>query len=104
MTVAALAEASCTGKATLSSIEAAQANPTLETLYALADALNVSWGALVAQPPARVALTRAADVPVSADPVQARLLAQVTSVPLIEALDVMFPAGGRRESGAHPRG
>lgn len=104
MTVAALAEASRTGKATLSRIEAGQANPTLETLYALADALNVSWGALVAQPPARVALTRAADVPVAADPVQARLLAQITSVPLIEALDVVFPAGGRRESGAHPRG
>ncbi|MEJ3655102.1 XRE family transcriptional regulator [Actinomycetes bacterium KLBMP 9759] len=104
MTVAALAEASGTGKATLSRIEAGQANPTLETIYALADALGVSWGALVAQPSMRVAVTRAADIAVAADPVQARLLTQITGVPLIEALDIVLPVGGRRESGAHPRG
>lgn len=104
LTVAALAQASGIGKATLSRIEAGQANPTLETLYALADALGVSWGTLVAEPPARTVRTRAADVPVLAGPVEARLLTQITGVPLLEGLDVGFPVGARRESGAHPRG
>ncbi|WP_170231440.1 helix-turn-helix domain-containing protein [Pseudonocardia kunmingensis] len=104
LTVAALADASGMGKATLSRIEAGQANPTLETLYALADALQVSWGTLVAEPPARTVHTTADDVPVLAGPVEARLLTQITGVPLLEGLEVRFPAGSRRESGAHPRG
>jgi transcriptional regulator with XRE-family HTH domain len=104
MTVAGLAVASGTGKATLSRIEAGQANPTLETLYALADALNVSWGTLVAEPRVSAVVTRADELPVISGSAEARLIAQLSDVPLLEVLQVSFPAGTRRESGAHPRG
>ena len=58
-----LATASGTGKATLSRIEAGQANPTVETLFALADALGVPFGALTADRAAAVQHVRAADLP-----------------------------------------
>ena len=58
-----LASASGTGKATLSRIEAGQANPTVETLFALADALGVPFGALTADRAAAVQHVRAADLP-----------------------------------------
>lgn len=44
---AALARAAGVGKATLSQLEAGQRNPTLETLYALANALGTTLGALL---------------------------------------------------------
>ena len=104
LTLGALAEASGTGKATLSRIEAAQANPTVETLFALADALGVSFGALVAEPPQRVQHLRAADLPTVGGSVEARLLTQITGAPLIEAMDIHFSVGQRRDSGPHPHG
>lgn len=104
LTLGALAEASGTGKATLSRIEAAQANPTVETLFALADALGVSFGALVAEPPLRVQHVRSAEMPRVGGSVEARLLSQITGAPLVEAMDIRFPAGRRRDSGPHPRG
>jgi transcriptional regulator with XRE-family HTH domain len=57
-----LAAATGTGKATLSSIENARANPTVETLAALAGALEVEVAALLeGTPDDEVTLVRAAD-------------------------------------------
>jgi len=57
-----LAAATGAGKATLSAIENARANPTVETLAALAGALEVDVAALLEETPAdEVTLVRAAD-------------------------------------------
>lgn len=102
MSLNELATASGTGKGTLSRIEAAQANPTVETLYALADALDVPFGSLVAAP--SVELTRAAEIPEVAGAVHARMVTQAAGASLVEALDITFPAGTVRRSSPHPNG
>jgi transcriptional regulator with XRE-family HTH domain len=100
----ALAAASGVGKATLSRIEAGQANPTVETLYALADSLGVSFGALTSAAPAPVQLVRAGDAPRVGGAVEARVVERVYAAPLVELLDVVFSPGRVRESGPHPAG
>jgi transcriptional regulator with XRE-family HTH domain len=104
LTAAALAAASGIGKATLSRIEAGQANPTVETLYALADALGVSFGALTTPLPTAVQLVRAADAPRIGGAVEARVADRLHAPPLVELLDVVFPAGRVRSAAPHPRG
>src|SRR5207248_5334175 len=54
-----LARASHTSKATLSALEAGRANPTLETLWALAAALQLSLGELVDPASPGMAVVRA---------------------------------------------
>ena len=62
------AAAADTGKATLSAIENARANPTVETLATLAAALDVDLIALLESPPAdEVTLVRAGEGEVTAD-------------------------------------
>jgi XRE family transcriptional regulator, regulator of sulfur utilization len=99
-----LAAASGTGKATLSRIEAGQANPTVETLFALADALGVPLGALTADRAAAVQHVRAEDLPHVGGAVEARVLTQVAGSMLVEALEIGFPAGEVRSSQPHPPG
>ncbi|HWK26298.1 MAG TPA: helix-turn-helix domain-containing protein [Solirubrobacter sp.] len=102
MSLGALAAASGTGKATLSRLEAREGNPTVETLYALADALGVPFGALVAAPTGRH--LRADDVPHVGGAVEAGVLTRIAGAALVEALDVRFPAGHVRSSQPHPDG
>jgi transcriptional regulator with XRE-family HTH domain len=104
MSLGALAAASGTGKATLSRIEARQGNPTVETLYALADALGVPFGALVADAAPAATHLRAADMPHVGGSVEATVLTQIAGGALVEALDVTFPAGRVRSSKPHPAG
>jgi transcriptional regulator with XRE-family HTH domain len=104
MSLGALAAASGTGKATLSRLEARQGNPTVETLYALADALGVPFGALVAEAAPAARHLRADDVPHVRGSVEARVLTQIAGGALVEALDVRFPAGHVRSSKPHPAG
>lgn len=61
MSVSQVARLAGVSKATLLSIELGHANPTLETLQALAAALNVSLGDLIAQSEASVVDVRRAD-------------------------------------------
>ena len=104
LSLSELAGASGTGKATLSRIEAGQANPTIETLFALADALGVPLGALTADRAAAVQHVRAADLPRVGGAVQARVLTQAAGSALVEALEISFPAGELRASQPHPPG
>ena len=104
MSLNELATASGTGKGTLSRIEAAQANPTVETLYALADALGVPFGSLTADHTPTVEHVRAADLAQVSGAVHARVLTQATGAKLVEALDIVFPAGQIRHSNPHPQG
>jgi transcriptional regulator with XRE-family HTH domain len=104
MSLGALAAASGTSKATLSRLEARDGNPTVETLYALADALRVPFGTLVAETAPAARHLRADDVPLVGGSVEARVLTQIAGGALVEALDVSFPAGHVRSSNAHPDG
>jgi transcriptional regulator with XRE-family HTH domain len=104
MSLGDLASASGAGKATLSRIEAAQANPTVETLYALADALGVPFGALTAEAVPAARHVRAGDVPRVGGSVEARVLTQIAGGALVEALEITFPAGQLRSSNPHPAG
>jgi transcriptional regulator with XRE-family HTH domain len=104
LSAGALAAASGVGKATLSRIEAGQANPTVETLYALADALGVSFGTLTSAETPRVRVTRAADTPRVGGAVQIRVLDRLYGAPLVELLDAVFPAGKVRDADPHPPG
>src|SRR6185436_4575987 len=56
-----LARQSGTAKATLSALEAGRANPTLETLWALAAALQLSLGELVDPPSPGLSVVRAGE-------------------------------------------
>ena len=63
LTLSELARRAGISKATVSQLEAGAGNPSIETLWSLADALGVTFAALVADPPATVTLVRAADAP-----------------------------------------
>jgi transcriptional regulator with XRE-family HTH domain len=104
MSLNELAAASGVGKATLSRIEAAEANPTVETLYALADALNVPFGSLTVTPGPHVEHIRAQELPTVTGAVHARVLTQAAGARLVEALDIVFPAGQTRHASPHPNG
>jgi transcriptional regulator with XRE-family HTH domain len=99
-----LAAASKVGKATLSRIEAGEANPTVETLYALADALDVPFGSLTATAGPQVEHIRAQDLVTVTGGLQAKVLTQAAGARLVEALDILFPAGQVRHSSPHPKG
>jgi transcriptional regulator with XRE-family HTH domain len=104
MSLNELAAASHTGKATLSRIEQAEANPTVETLYALADALGVPFGSLTATAGPHVEHIRAGDLSTVTGAVHAKVLTQAAGARLVEALEIYFPAGQTRQSNPHPKG
>lgn len=61
--MAELARRAGVAKSTLSQLEAASGNPSLETLWALATALDVSFAQLVGSQPADVTVIRAGEGP-----------------------------------------
>lgn len=61
--LAELATAAGIGKSTLHAIESGDANPSIETLWALARALSVPFGALLDPPTAAVRVVRAGEGP-----------------------------------------
>jgi transcriptional regulator with XRE-family HTH domain len=95
LSLGALATRSGVGKATLSRLEAGQGNPTIETLYALADALSVS---------AHAVHVRAADAPELEGALRAKVLDRIYGVGLSELLTFTVPAGQRRVAEPHAPG
>lgn len=104
LSLGGLAASSGIGKATLVRVEAGQANPTVETLFALSKALGVSFGALTSEAGTRVRLVRAADGERIPGAVEARVVERIFGAQLAEILDVMFPAGQERRADPHPSG
>ncbi len=104
LTLGALAAHSGVGKATLSRLETASGNPTVETLYALADALGVSLGELVSEPSAGALHLRAGDAPVVPGPLRAKVLDRIHGVGFSELLTFSLRAGQRREAEPHAAG
>lgn len=104
LSVDALARESGVGKATLARVEASQGNPTVETLMSLANALGVSFGELAADETPTVHVLRASEAPVIRGILELRIVDRLHGSPLVEVLDVTFPAGNVRESSPHPPG
>lgn len=90
-----LAERAGISKSTLSSLEAGETNPTISTIWALADALGVPFGRLVSE-------TGAAEV-VEAG-VSVRLIEQSREEPRIEVYLMRLKAEARREATPHSPG
>jgi transcriptional regulator with XRE-family HTH domain len=101
-----LARRSGVARATLAQLEAGRGNPTLETLYALANSLGAGLGDVIAPPTAPdVEVVRASAGPrVSGRAVRARLVTQLTARGNLELYDFSLRAGRRQHSDPHPPG
>lgn len=104
--LADLATAAGIGKSTLHAIEAGDANPGIETLWSLAQALGVAFGDLLEPATPQVRVVRAADAPrVGAEDasMQARLLAS-TRGGRIEVFTLELFTRHEHQAHAHSRG
>jgi transcriptional regulator with XRE-family HTH domain len=106
MSVVTLASVSGVGRATLTKLEAGQGNPTIDTLYALADALGAALGDLIGAPsggdPA-VEVVRAGAGARVEGAVTARLLDRIHGHRLAEVYDATFSTRVRHAD-PHPAG
>ena len=103
----ALAVASGVGRATIARLEAGRANPTIETLYEVANALGVPLGALLtsdADTTAGVEVVRAGEATRIKGTLEAQLLGRLYGFGFLELMLIHFPSGRRRRAAAHPPG
>ena len=103
----ALAAASGVGRATIARLEAGRANPTVETLYEVANALGVPLGALLtsdADTTAGVEVIRAGKAARIKGTLEAELLGRLYGFGFLELMLIHFPSGRRRRAAAHPPG
>lgn len=102
-----LARRSGVAKSTLSHLEAAQGNPSVETLWALATALGIPFSRLVEPPAPATTLVRAGEgtayAAEGAD-YRATLLASSPGAQRDDLFRLDVGAGARRESDPHPAG
>jgi transcriptional regulator with XRE-family HTH domain len=105
ISLADLAVTADISKTTLHDIEQGRGNPTLSTLYALASALGVPLGELIAPPTATVEVVRADDGrPVAdGDAVSARLLHRIRVRGMVEVYTIEV-APTTQQSAAHLAG
>ena len=103
LSLAALAAASGVAKATLTNLEAGRGNPTIDTLYALADSLSAPLGELLApEPTDTVTVVRADEgVQVPGSAVAARLLDRLSGRSQVEIFEITC-SRVRREADPHP--
>jgi transcriptional regulator with XRE-family HTH domain len=108
MSTVELARRASISRATLAQLEAGGGNPTLETLYALANALGASLAQLIAEPAPVLApeVVRVGTGPrVLGSAVEAWLLATVGPAHAgVEIYDFHLHAGDAQQSAAHPPG
>jgi transcriptional regulator with XRE-family HTH domain len=107
LSLAELARRSGVARATLTSLEAGEGNPTLETVYALANALGVPISELIGEPaPASVHVVRADEGTVlRGDVVEGRLVERY-ELPrhVCEIFSLTLHPGAVQTSDAHPAG
>lgn len=106
MSLSTLARASGVGKATLSALETGGGNPTIETLWALANALGVPFGELLARPdrPATRVVRSGAAPTLEGAAGTVRLLERVVGAGLVEVYDMTLEAGQHHEATPHAPG
>jgi transcriptional regulator with XRE-family HTH domain len=106
MSLSDLARRANMGKATLSNLEAARANPTIETLWALANALGVPFGDLIADGATNsVRVLRAREgtrVPGATG--DARLVERFAARALVELYEMTLDPGRCYDAKPHGRG
>ncbi|MGA7705975.1 MAG: XRE family transcriptional regulator [Solirubrobacteraceae bacterium] len=101
LSLSELARATSMSKATLSGIERGSANPTIDTLTALAAALGVSIGELLEQAAAEeMRVVRALDAPHASGRAGVRMLEATVSDGRAELFELSLPAGYTHESDA----
>lgn len=89
MSLSDLASASKISKSTVHEIERGQANPRLDTLYAIATALDINLGDLIAEDAPRLRVTRADEGSVvTGASVTARLMQRVPQAGDVEVYDI----------------
>jgi transcriptional regulator with XRE-family HTH domain len=101
LTVVDLARASGTARATLTQLESGAGNPTLETLYALANALGAPLADLIAEPAQPKVIRHGEGVHVAGQAVEAWLLDRT---PTAEIYDFSLTTSQVQPSAAHPPG
>jgi transcriptional regulator with XRE-family HTH domain len=102
-----LAAASGIGRATIARLEAGRANPTIETLYEVANALGVPLGALLTTESDRgasVQVVRAGEATRIKGTLEAELLGRLYGFGFLELMLIHFPSGRRRKAAPHPPG
>jgi len=106
LSLSELARRAGISKGALSQLEAAQANPTVETLWALAQALEVPFGDLTAEPASpAVSVTRADEGEwIAGSPISSRLLHRLAAPGVLEVHQIRVEPGPPRCSAAHPPG
>ncbi|TVR36064.1 MAG: XRE family transcriptional regulator [Nitriliruptor sp.] len=105
--LADVANAAGIGKSTLHAIESGDANPGIETLWALARALDVPFGALLEPPAPSVRVVRADEGPrVDSEDagMMARLLATTAHGARVEVYALSLAPTGGRDAAAHTGG
>lgn len=96
LTLSGLAELSSVSKASISALENGQSNPTLETLWSLADALGVEFGALVGE---------GADLRLEeSDGLSVQLVERSTSPQIVEVFKFNLAPNASRHAEPHPGG
>ncbi len=95
------------GKSTLHAIESGEANPGIETLWSLARALDIPFGALLEPPLPQVRVVRAGEGPrvgSEDEAMQARLLATAAHGSRVELYAITLGAGRLRAAQPHGPG
>lgn len=95
ITLTGLSELTGIGKSTLSNLERGQGNPTIETIWQLAQVLNVGYGDLVGRAPAQASTSEGVSV---------ELINYEESERKIETFRMTFEASSLREADAHVSG
>jgi transcriptional regulator with XRE-family HTH domain len=108
LTLAELASASGLGKSTLAQLESGRANPSVETLWAIAAALEVPFAQVVQEQRSALRVVRAGEVPgmrsAEAPGWTGRLLSASPRRGRIELYSVDLEAGTVRHADAHHAG
>ena len=105
VSVVELARRSGVARNTITALERGDGNPTLDTLYALADALGVPLAALLERAPASVVVRAGEGVHVEGAALDAHLLDRFERPGVFgELYAIRFHAGARREAPPHPFG
>jgi len=101
LTIIGMSERCGIAKSTLSVIENGKGNPTIETLWAIANTLDVPFGHLISDHSEKNLQTNAT---LSETGSTVRLIEHTNKEPEIEVYSVDYAAGYRHESPAHPIG
>jgi transcriptional regulator with XRE-family HTH domain len=106
MSVLELARRSGVARGTIAALEAGDGNPTLDTLYALADALGAPLSDLLERPASGAHVVRAGEGPhVEGAALDAHLLERVERPGLLcEIYAIRFHPGAARHAQPHPFG